>query len=412
MSVLILKSRRVVQPDGPVSIDWASPLTNGLTQAYRHDFGLYTQDAVSGAFVALSESTGMASSVSVAGKGIARTGSSTTLNQGFFTLPVTVPAGGDCTYLVVHSPNAASGSQALIDDDNASSSRVFQFRLNAAATEFIWFSTAGSAFTASIASSVSARALNVSLAVKRGSTLKVVNNGRISSSATITGTPRTQNSVLREFNRKGPTYSPYQGSHSLAAMWGRALSDAELIALSTNPWQLFKPIERRIWVPVSAGGGQTISPPVLTRTKTLHGPSISPGSVDLAPSLVTRSKVLYEPSVSQGGAEQIIVPGLLTRTKTIPSPVVVPGEVDLAPSLLTRTKTIHEPSVSTGTALAPTLLTRSKTLYPPTVGVSGVTLSPSLLTRGKVIYFPTLTGGDVPVATGGLFWPTVRRRRR
>lgn len=37
----------------------------------------------------------------------------------------------------------------------------------------------------------------------------------------------------------------------LAASWDRALADAELLSLSLNPWQLFQPQDRSIWVPTS-----------------------------------------------------------------------------------------------------------------------------------------------------------------
>lgn len=50
----------------------------------------------------------------------------------------------------------------------------------------------------------------------------------------------------------------FNGTIALAAVWGREMSHAEALSLSRNPWQIFQPIERRIWVP-SAGGGTTIS---------------------------------------------------------------------------------------------------------------------------------------------------------
>jgi hypothetical protein len=41
----------------------------------------------------------------------------------------------------------------------------------------------------------------------------------------------------------------------LVVVWDRLLSEAEAKTVSENPWQIFKPIPRRIFVPVSAGGG-------------------------------------------------------------------------------------------------------------------------------------------------------------
>jgi hypothetical protein len=37
--------------------------------------------------------------------------------------------------------------------------------------------------------------------------------------------------------------------------YNRVLSDLELVSIFANPWQLFAPLPRRIWAPVSAGGG-------------------------------------------------------------------------------------------------------------------------------------------------------------
>lgn len=49
---------------------------------------------------------------------------------------------------------------------------------------------------------------------------------------------------------------------ALDRFWLRRLSDAELRSLQINPWQIFAPISRRIWVPdVSAGGGSTYAAP-------------------------------------------------------------------------------------------------------------------------------------------------------
>lgn len=48
---------------------------------------------------------------------------------------------------------------------------------------------------------------------------------------------------------------PSGGTHDtyLALAWDRALSDAELKSVSENPWQIFKPPPRRIWVAPSGG---------------------------------------------------------------------------------------------------------------------------------------------------------------
>lgn len=398
MAALILPSRRVVQPNQAVDFSSSFPKPNAafLGSIKRRDIATgTTYSLVTGEDTTTATISGVASR----------------LFRGTALCTPASASGLDAALIMFRLPTAAITSRLFFGGDDSANLGA-GFDVSAGVLRFLatQSSTAYVNATTSLSDGQIYCAFGYTTGILPSQRFIFVDGINVSGAAA--NNSRADKGIIR--SNFGPSSgSPLPADILMAAVWkGARFNDEQARALSTNPWQLFKPVERRIWVPVSAGGGQTISPPVLTRTKTLHGPSISPGSVDLAPSLVTRSKVLYEPSMSQGGAEQIIVPGLLTRTKTVPSPVVVPGEVDLTPSLLTRTKTIHEPSVSTGTVLAPALVTRSNTLYSPTVGVGGVTLSPSLLTRGKVIYFPTLTGGDVPVATGGLFWPTVRRRRR
>lgn len=57
---------------------------------------------------------------------------------------------------------------------------------------------------------------------------------------------------LRIGNRDDGT-TPFSGRVLFAAVWNRQLFGAEHAELASNPWALFAP--RRIWVPVSAGGG-------------------------------------------------------------------------------------------------------------------------------------------------------------
>ena len=66
----------------------------------------------------------------------------------------------------------------------------------------------------------------------------------------------------------------------LAGLWSRALSDAEIAQISANPWQLFEP--RRIWVPVSAGGGAAADLATTGNSGTFSGTANSPATATLA----------------------------------------------------------------------------------------------------------------------------------
>lgn len=165
---------------------------------------------------------------------------------------------------------------------------------------------------------------------------------------------------------------------------------------------------------IGAGGGgaQTLEPPLTTRTRTVYSPTVAPGAVTLQPPLTTRTRTVYAPVVSQSGGTQTLEPPLTTRVRTVYAPVVVPGAVTLLPPLTTRIRTIYAPSVTTSITISPPLTTRTRTVYAPTVAPGAVTLLPPLVARNRIIYFPEVSGGDPPVATGGLFLPIVRRRRR
>ena len=157
----------------------------------------------------------------------------------------------------------------------------------------------------------------------------------------------------------------------------------------------------------------TLAPPLVTRTRTVYSPTLTVGPVSLSPPLVTRTRTVYAPTVTQPGAgTQTLSPPLVTRTRTVYAPVVVPGDVDVLPPLVTRTRTVYAPTVTTSITISPPLVTRGRVVYAPTVTVGAVTLFPPLVTRSRAVYAPTVTGGDPVVATGGLFLPIVRRRRR
>jgi len=63
------------------------------------------------------------------------------------------------------------------------------------------------------------------------------------------GTPAT----MRLLGNSG--FAGFDGELYAAFMWSRFLGAAEVKALSSNPWQLFAPLPRRIWAP--AGGAAT-----------------------------------------------------------------------------------------------------------------------------------------------------------
>lgn len=169
---------------------------------------------------------------------------------------------------------------------------------------------------------------------------------------------------------------------------------------------------RTIYAPTVAPGAVTLQPPLTTRSRTVYAPTVAPGAVTLQPPLTTRARVVYAPVVSQDGGTQTLEPPLTIRARTVYAPVVVPDAVTLLPPLTTRVRVVYAPTVTTSITISPPLTTRIRTVYAPTVAPGAVTLLSPLISRNRIIYFPEVTGGDAPVAAGGLFLPIVRRRRR
>lgn len=56
------------------------------------------------------------------------------------------------------------------------------------------------------------------------------------------------------FGYLGPRAVPDGAANVLTVAWKRALSNDEIAAVSRNPWQLFKPVQRRVYFDMGAGG--------------------------------------------------------------------------------------------------------------------------------------------------------------
>ena len=91
------------------------------------------------------------------------------------------------------------------------------------------------------------------ITVKDGSQ-KIFHNGRLWASATSTG-GFTLPATLAFFPRQSATVV----SPVAAFAWDRYLPSDLALSYSSNPWQVFKKQDRRIWIPVEGGGATTIS---------------------------------------------------------------------------------------------------------------------------------------------------------
>lgn len=211
--------------------------------------------------------------------------------------------------------------------------------------------------------------------------------------------------------RRAATY--WSGFIGLFLAWTVKKSEVEALDLAANPWQLFKPVTRRVYFDVGGSSGLTITPPLLTNSNDIYSPSVTPGAVGVSAPLLTNSSTLYAPTVSAGGS--VVQAPLLTNTSDLFSPTLNPGAVQVAPPLLPSENAFFAPVVSAGGSVvqAP-LLTNTSTTYGPTVGVGAAAIAPPLFTNSSTIYGPSVASSgpqtiDAPLLTNlsTLFAPSV-----
>ena len=160
----------------------------------------------------------------------------------------------------------------------------------------------------------------------------------------------------------------------LGLFWSRALSDAEIKSISQNPWQIFKPIPRRIFAPVSAGG-----------TPTLY------------PSLYTNDQEFYAHTLSQSGGTQTLTPSLFTDSSTFYSHTLAPGAVTAAPGLYNNDQTFYSLTLTTSKTLAATRFDNDQTVFTPVVTQDGGPqyVAPNLFENTQSYFAHSVSVGQV-----------------
>lgn len=248
MSVLLTRGTRLSQPQGPVEIDWADPLSNKLLLAVVGGNVLY--DAANKAPLTRS---GLSASAGVRGLGIS---TGTVAGTGILLLPNTDRyrlVGTDCTIFALASTHPTDTGIHTIWSVRDASTQVSQLTVDPASNNMNY-----------VLAGVSGAGLSASGPIKNktwfamtltGTTIGLYMDGQ-SGAITPSGqfTTSTINPALYNRNSGGRGWA---GQNYLTLIFERGLSATEIKQLADNPWQLFAPIKRQIWVPVSAGGGGT-----------------------------------------------------------------------------------------------------------------------------------------------------------
>lgn len=237
-------------------------------------------------------------------------------------------------------------------------------------------------------------------------------------STAATGTHATDSTVpLRIGSAAYGGFSGYtnafEGEIALFAAHRYAQSDAEIAAIAANPWRVIEP--QRIFTPVIAAAGSSVSVPLATLTASTFQPAVStPNAVSVAAASV--SIAAFAPAVSTPNA--IAIPAA-SLALSAPTPVITVGAgqfiavpaASIAASALTPTVTaggsvaVAVPAATVGAfAYAPSVFAGSgASISVPLGAVSITAMAPSVQTKAPdPLRFDIATGRLVKVLSAAV----------
>lgn len=245
------------QPQQAVGIDWGNPITRGLVLAENlaNPFfdGLGKTNTVVGTKVSAS-AVGMVTGFGSSGVGttdsIQTQLTTHSVQRSYFALALAngSAAGGDFGRIL---DKRVSGAQVeLIFRDDSAGTTTFS---RAWTSDGSWFFTnppAGQWHKYLVRYDASSTA-----------NYPVIQVNGVRQSLTVSTTPSgslvNTDDAFVIGNRKNDSARNWSGQIALVLIWDRILNDNEARAINENPWQIFKPLPRRIFVPLATGGGTT-----------------------------------------------------------------------------------------------------------------------------------------------------------
>lgn len=333
MAKLNLRTPWTSQPQVPVGINWGNPLSRGLAfvaigghpvDLVRNKQGVYVGTASMG----YGPQGRTFATVSGAANRVDFAGASPANSTGEFSFGSIFKADSDTGAL-----------QYLINRD--AFANLFTLRSGPLYLQQTWNATGlfqsitpAVAGTWNIASS-SSPPFGSSTALDA----KLWLNGRKEAAGNATngalGTTSIGDTVLN--GRTTDNLRQLNGAQALAVSWNRVLTDAEHASWQANPWQLFVPLSRTIWVPVSAGGGTTytMSPGgtiTFSGTVAQRREHVQPGSGSITFSGTVAQRLTRAFSPSGSITFSGTVPLLRTRLQTTSGSIVFSGTAPFSQS--------------------------------------------------------------------------------
>lgn len=197
-----------------------------------------------------------------------------------------------------------------------------------------------------------------------------------------------------------------------------ALSGEDIGALSRNPWQVFRPVQRRVYFDMGAGGGggtthtvtadpvklgSTTTRPGLTQTHVTTAKAVAQGATVSRPAVTQTHVVEARPNLQAS----IVARPSVTQTHVVTARTVAQGSTVNAPTVEVGSITVvtARPVVQSGAVNAPSIVqTHIVTARPAAQG--GTVTRPGLtqthtvtaraVTQGSVVNAPSVDVGSTP----------------
>jgi hypothetical protein len=238
---------RTSQPGGGTAIDLANPVTRGLVAVYAGTRGL--NGFVGGAL------TPTSSPAIIGGpRGLGFSGGS----GGYYTLPASlstaISATKEGTFLAVMQGGTAADQGFGSFSGNTGSDDHYPF---------------GGAIYLSVLSlrrwvggatpQVDVTVPHTLIVQSRNGSQRATQNNLLLGASTFPDDATLDSSQAYLIKSRDLSFA-YSGSQPLVAFWNRYLSDAEVAVLHANPWQIFAPLPRRMWMASPSGAAAVFNP--------------------------------------------------------------------------------------------------------------------------------------------------------
>lgn len=246
---LTVKNPWTRQPQVSVGVDWGNSLARGLALVHTQSLG-YVNLADGRALTPVGSPQIIATVQGVAISTTRAAASGVTVGTDAKYNPPEITLLSVATQTSITA--ATSGILLSRDDNTLGRAFVLDIHANSAWGVRYYVNGGGTPGTNELREGVTATAGRryVAAVTHAASVAKLFVDGKLvnSSSSFATKNSATGNTQISRRTFAANTDS-LTGTQALSLLWSRALSDAEIKSISANPWQIFAPLQRRIWVP-------------------------------------------------------------------------------------------------------------------------------------------------------------------